>query len=151
MNGIITRRRARFFAEHHVLLALLVVGVLAGACWWGKGRGIKSRVGKAVGISWPARREPPRVIVARPADGDRAVPPDGRITIKVYLPNGRLDPTTLHAASVTLARASDGVAAPASVSTLHDGRFLVLNPSAAPTSRKCGTWWSTCPAPSAIT
>ena len=51
MNGNTMRRRARLFSEHHVLLALLAIGLLAGACWWGKGRGIKSRVGKAVGIS----------------------------------------------------------------------------------------------------
>ena len=129
MNNNTARRRARFFAEHHVLLALLAIGVLAGACWWGKGRGVKSRISKAVGISRPARREPPRVIVARPSDGDRAVPPDGQITIKVYLPNGRIDAATLDGTSVTVACASDGVAAPALVTTSPDGRFIVIKPS----------------------
>src|SRR5688500_11509294 len=126
MNGNTRRRRVTFLSEHHVLLALLAIGLLAGSCWWGKGRGITSRIGKAVGISQPARRQPPRVIVARPADGDRAVPPDGRITIKLHLPNGRIDQATLDATSVTLARASDGVPVPASVTTSPDGRFLVL-------------------------
>src|SRR5687768_8114334 len=126
MNGNTARWRARFFAEHHVLLALLATGVLAGACWWGKGRGIKAWIGKAAGISQPARREPPRVIVSRPADGERAVPPGGRIAVKVHLPNGRLDPQTFSVASVTLARASDGVAVPVSFTTSPDGRFLIL-------------------------
>ena len=129
MNGNTMRRRARLFSEHHVLLALLAIGLLAGACWWGKGRGIKSRISSAIGFSQPARRQPPRVIVARPADGDRAVPPDGRITIKVHLPNGRIDPATLDATSVSLARASDGVPAPASATASPDGRFLVLKPN----------------------
>ena len=129
MNGNTARRRAKFIAEHHVVLALIVIGALAGACWWGKGKGIKSRISKAVGIRQPAGREPPRVIVTWPADGERVVPPDGRVAVKVHLPNGRLDPATLDATSVTLARAGDGVAAPASVTTSPDGRFLVLKPN----------------------
>jgi glucose/arabinose dehydrogenase len=128
MNGNTFRRCVTFLSEHHVLPALLVIGVLAGACWWGKGRGIRSKVSQAVGFSQHARRQPPTVIVTQPADGDRAVPPGGRITIKVRLPNGRIDPTTLHAASVILARAGDGAAAPASITTSPDGRFLVVKP-----------------------
>ena len=129
MNGNTARRRADLFSEHHVLLALLVLGVLAGACWWGKGRGIKSWIGKAAGVSQPARREPPRVIVSRPADGERAVPPDGRIAVKVHLPNGRLDAETLGVASITLARASDGTPVRLWVTTSPDGRFLILKPT----------------------
>ena len=57
------------------------------------------------------------------------MPPDGPITIKVHLPNGRIDRATLDATSVTLARASDGVPSAASVTTSPDGRVLVLRPN----------------------
>jgi glucose/arabinose dehydrogenase len=130
MNGNTARRRAGRFAEHRVLAALLVIAALGGACWLGKGRGVKSWIGKAVGLAPAARREPPRVIVSRPADGERAVPPDGRIAVKVYLPNGRLVPTTLNAESVTLTRADDGAAVRASVTTSPDGVFIIVKPSA---------------------
>jgi glucose/arabinose dehydrogenase len=123
------RRRANDLFEHHVLLALFVIAVLAAACWWGRGRGIKSWLGRATGISQPAKREPPRAIASRPADGDRDVPPDGRIAVKVHLPNGRLDAATLGPSSVALTRATDGATVPVSVTTSPDGVFILLRPA----------------------
>jgi glucose/arabinose dehydrogenase len=130
MKGNTLRRRASCFADHHVLLAVLLMAAVAGACWWGRGRGIRSRLSRAVGIGRTVRREPPRVIVSRPADGDRAVPPDGRIMVKVYLPNGRLDPATVGPGSVTLTRGDSDAPVPASITTSPDGIFVILKPSA---------------------
>ena len=130
MKANMPRRHPNVFAEHHVLLALLAMSIVAGGCWWGRGRGIKSWLSDATGIGRAARREPPRAIVSRPADGDRAVPPDGRIMVKVYLPNGRLDPATLGPGSVTLTRAADGQTIPATVTTSPDGVFVIVKPDA---------------------
>jgi glucose/arabinose dehydrogenase len=129
MSSKIDRRRANVFSEHHVLLALLAITVLAAACWWGRGRGIRSWLGRATGLSQPVKREPPRVIVSRPADGDRDVSPDGRIAVKIHLPNGGLDGGTLDRTSVNLTRAADGKVVRASVATSADGAFILLKPA----------------------
>ena len=130
MSRSISRTTVRFLVEHHVLVALLSISLVGGTCWLAKGRGVKSWLFRVVGISHSVRRQPPRAIVSRPADGERAVPPDTRVAVKVYLPNGALDPATLNSGSVTLTRDGDNAVIPASVGTSADGVFITLKPAA---------------------
>ena len=123
-------RPQRRFAWARVAVALALITGAAGAMGYGRGHGLRGWVGRVTGIGARVRREPPRVIVSRPGDGDRVVPPDTRVTIKFYLPNGRLDPATISAGSVTLSRKADAVPVLATLSLSADGVFLTLKPTA---------------------
>ena len=120
---------ARLFACARVVAVVAIIGGVAGAGWYGRGRGLRAWLGRVTGISRPARREPPRVIVSRPGDGERVVPTGTDVMIKVYLPNGSLDPTTVSHTSVFVTRVADGARVPAAVGISQNGIFLTIKPT----------------------
>src|SRR5688500_10594059 len=120
------RRRGR------VALVLLVACVcgLAGLAMFARGRGYKTALLRSLGLLEEAPLVRPSMIASRPCHGAANVPPATPIVIKLYLPNGKVDPETLTPAAARLTRAGDGSAVDVVMSMGDDGQILTVRPAA---------------------
>lgn len=110
------------------VLVLLVLGcLLAGAIWYGRGRGLKSRVLQALGY---AHGSHPSVTASRPGDHQINILPDAFLAFDVRLPNSGkvVDANSLNDHSVRLYRTGDQKPVRAVVNTSGGGDAIVLKP-----------------------
>ncbi|MDG4831521.1 Ig-like domain-containing protein [Solwaraspora sp. WMMD1047] len=80
--------------------------------------------------SVPAAAAIPSVRAATPANLATGVPQTTSVVLDLRLPGGGVDPATLTASTVTLARAADGAAVDANVITSGGGDVVNLSPTA---------------------
>ena len=119
-------KTGRTFGRTAVLL-VLVACVVAGAGWFGRGKGYKTRVAQWLGIGHGTH---PSILASRPSDHQINVLPDAFLAFDVKLPNrGRVvDANTLSDHTVRLYRTGDHHNVAAVVNTSGGGDSIVLKP-----------------------
>jgi glucose/arabinose dehydrogenase len=103
-----------------LLAAVIVLAVACAGAGLAKGRGLKTKLLRLITPGASATLVRPSLINSRPCDGAAQVLPDADIAVKLFLPNGAVEPATLNAAAVRLARDTDGATVPVALSLADD-------------------------------
>ena len=106
------RPKFRLHLNRRVALVLILV-LLAGACWWAKGRGYRYALMRMINPT-KFTLPPIKVTLCRPADGATSVPVNANVIVEVSKAHGGIDLDSADG-NVMLIRTSDQTIVPATI------------------------------------